>query len=95
VHWNGTLLSSIHKVIGWAETMTWNGVHPAVHLVDKVYQKGVKLTKEAMKICKERIERLENLPKWDVTINPIFSLDFLCPKLILEPNYLLGIPWNL
>jgi hypothetical protein len=60
----------IHKVIGWAETMTWNGVHPAVYLVDKVYQKGVKLTKEAMKICEERIERLENLPKWDVTIKP-------------------------
>ncbi len=72
MHWNGTLLSSIHKVIGWAETMTWNGVHPAVHLVDKVYQKGVKLTKEAMKICEERIERLENLPKWDVTIKPTF-----------------------
>jgi transposase len=70
MHWNGTLLSSIHKVIGWAETMTWNGVHPVVHLVDKVYQKGVKLTKEAMKICEERIERLENLQKWDVTIKP-------------------------
>ncbi|HJH30614.1 MAG TPA: ISAzo13 family transposase, partial [Methanosarcinaceae archaeon] len=51
MHWNGTLLSSIYKVIGWAETMTWNGVYPVVHLVDKVYQKGVKLTKEAMKIC--------------------------------------------
>ena len=50
--------------------MTWNGVHPAVHLVDKVYHKGVKLTKEAMKMCEERIERLENLPKWDVTIRP-------------------------
>ena len=67
-HWNGTLLSSICKVIRWAETMTWNGLHPAVHLVDKVYQKGVKLTKDAMKICEERIERLENLLKWDVTI---------------------------
>ena len=67
-HWNGTLLSSICKVIRWAETMAWNGVHPAVHLVDKVYQNGVKFTKEAMKICEERIERLENLPKWDVTI---------------------------
>jgi hypothetical protein len=70
MHWNGALLSSIHKVIGWAETMTWNGVHPTVYLVDKVYQKGVKLTKEAMKICEERIERLDNLPKWDVTIKP-------------------------
>jgi hypothetical protein len=71
MHWNGTLLSSIHQVIGWAETMTWNGVHPIVHLVDKVYQKGIKLTNDAMKICEERIERLENLPKWDVIINPL------------------------
>ena len=70
MHWNGTLLSSVDKAIRWAETMTWNSVHPAVHLIDKVYHKGVKLTKEAMKICEERIERLETLPKWDVTIEP-------------------------
>jgi len=73
IHWNGTLLSSVDKAIRWAETMTWNGVHPAVHLIDKVYQKGVKLTKEAMKICEEKIERLGNLPKWDVTIEPAFG----------------------
>ena len=70
MHWNGTLLSSVDKAIRWAETMTWNSVHPTVHLIDKVYQKGVKLTKEAMKICEERVTRLGNLPKWDVTIEP-------------------------
>jgi len=70
MHWNGTLLSSVDKAIRWAETMTWNSVHPTVHLIDKVYQKGVKLTKEAMKICEERVKRLGNLPKWDVTIEP-------------------------
>ena len=73
MHWNGTLLSSVNKAIRWAETMTWNSVHPAVHLIDKVYQKGVKLTKEAMKICEERLERLGNLPKWDVIIEPAFG----------------------
>ncbi|MEA3282385.1 MAG: ISAzo13 family transposase [Euryarchaeota archaeon] len=72
MHWNGTLLSSVNKAIRWAETMTWNSVHPAVHLIDKVYQKGVKLTKEAMKICEERVKRLGDLPKWDVTIEPAF-----------------------
>jgi hypothetical protein len=72
MHWNGTLLSSVDKVIRWAETMTWNSVHPAVHLIDKFYQKGVKLTKKAMKICEERVKRLGNLPKWDVTIEPAF-----------------------
>ena len=68
LHWNGTLLSSIGKAIEWARTMMWKGVRPVVHLLDKVYQKGVKLTKEAMKVYEEGIKRLENLPWWDVTI---------------------------
>ena len=72
-HWNGALLSSIGKAIEWAGTMTWKGVRPVVHLLDKVYQKGVKLTKEAMKVYEEGIKRLENLPKWDVTIKPAFG----------------------
>ena len=52
--------------------MTWNGAHRAVHIIDKVYQRGVKLTKEAMKIREERIGRSGNPPKWDVTIEPAF-----------------------
>ena len=72
MHWNGILTSSVHKVIRWAETMIWNGAHPAIHLINKVHQRWVKLTKEAMKICEERIERWGNLPKWDVTIEPAF-----------------------
>lgn len=73
LHWNGTLLSSIGKAIEWAGTMTWKGVRPVVHLLDKVYQKGMKLTKEAMKVYEEGIKRLENLPWWDVTIVPTFG----------------------
>jgi len=72
-HWNGKLLSSIEKTLEWAGTMTWNGVRPVVHLLDAVYQKGVKLTKEAMKIYEDRIERSETLPMWDVTIKPAFG----------------------
>jgi hypothetical protein len=52
--------------------MTWKGVHPIVHLLDKVYQKGVTLKKDAMKIYEDRIKGLENLSKWDVTIKPTF-----------------------
>ncbi|RZN38564.1 MAG: hypothetical protein EF813_04795 [Methanosarcinales archaeon] len=39
MHWNGALLSSVDKAVRWAETMTWNGVHTTVHLIDKVYRK--------------------------------------------------------
>jgi Rhodopirellula transposase. len=67
-HWNGTLLSSVSKTLEWAKTMTWKGSNPSVHLLEKVYEKGIKLTKEAMKICERMIKRSENLAKWDITI---------------------------
>jgi len=72
-HWNGTLLSSSEKALEWAGTRTWNGVRPVVHLLDAIYQKGVTLTKEAIKIYEDRIERSETLPMWDVTIKPAFG----------------------
>jgi hypothetical protein len=65
--------SSVEKAPEWAGTMTWNGVRPVVHLLDAVYQKGVKLTKEAMKIYEDMIERSETLPLWDVTIKSAFG----------------------
>ena len=72
-HWNGTILNSVDKTIKWAETMTWKGLHPVVHLLDKVYKKGVKLTKKAMKVYEERLTRSETLPKWDVIIEPVLG----------------------
>ncbi len=70
-YWNGTLLNSVHKAIEWTKSMTWRGVQPVVHLVEKVYKKGVSLTKEAMEQYEARIERSKTLPKWDVTIQPV------------------------
>lgn len=72
-HWNGTLLDSVDKTIKWTETMTWKGFHPVVHLLDKVYKKGIKLTKKMMKIYEERLTRSETLPKWDLTIEPVLG----------------------
>jgi len=69
-HWNGTLLNSVEVAIEWASTMTWNGVKPVVHLLNKAYEKGVKLTKKAMKAYEERLQRSETLPKSDVSIKP-------------------------
>jgi hypothetical protein len=43
-HWNGTLLTSIDTVLSWAKTMTWRAVAPIVHLLDRVYETGVRLT---------------------------------------------------
>jgi len=69
-HWNGTLLSTVDTALSWAGTMTWKGLHPVVHLCDKVYAKGVRLCKAAKAKLEERLHRSPTLPKWDVLIEP-------------------------
>ncbi len=69
-HWNGELLTSVAKAIKWASTMTWKGVKASVNLIDKIYEKGISLTKEEMKPYQSRVHRSEILPKWDLTILP-------------------------
>jgi hypothetical protein len=50
--------------------MTWKGLHPIVQLNQKVYQKGISLSKLAMKAVERRLERNPLLPKWDILIRP-------------------------
>lgn len=70
-HWNGEILDSVEKIVGWASTMTWKGIKPVVRLWEKIYDKGVRLTKKEMKPYENRIERSNKLPKWDVLIEPL------------------------
>lgn len=69
-HWNGTLLTSIATALNWAKTMTWRGVSPLVHLLDRAYETGVRLTKAAFRPIAARLERSATLPKWSVLIKP-------------------------
>jgi len=69
-HWNGALLSTVETVIEWAKTMTWKGLAPVVTLSNKVYEKGVRLSKKAMSEVERMIQRSKDLPKWDVVIEP-------------------------
>ncbi len=68
-HWNGEILNSIEKAIKWASTMTWKGVKASVSLIDKMYEKGISLTKKEMEQYQFKIKRSANLPKWDVRIS--------------------------
>ncbi len=68
-HWNGSLLDSVDTVLRFAETMTWQGQHPAVALVTTVYQRGVRLTAEAMAAVEAQLTRLPGLEKWFVDID--------------------------
>lgn len=56
-HWNGTQLTDVETMLGWAKTMTWKGINPIVTLSEKVYEKGISLSKKEMKEIERRLER--------------------------------------
>ncbi len=68
-YWNGDILDSVEKTLGMIKEMTWKGIKPIVHFFDKVFEKGIKLTKKEMKEYEEKIKRSKTLPKWDVVID--------------------------
>ena len=67
-HWKGQLLDSIEKALGFARTMTYNGLNPLVKFVTGTYEKGIKLTQKAMQRIESMIERLPGIEKWAVDI---------------------------
>ena len=69
-HWHGAQLIDAETMLEWAKRMTWKGVHPVVELSRKVYDKGVSLSKAAMRAVEARLERNRLLPKWDILIHP-------------------------
>jgi hypothetical protein len=69
-HWNGTRLTDVETMLAWAKTMTWKGLNPVVELSRTVYEKGVTLTKAAMREVEARLRRNPQLPKWDILILP-------------------------
>ena len=69
-HWNGAILSNVETMLAWAKTMTWKGLKPIVKLSEKVYEKGISLTKKEMKAIEMHLERNPKLPKWDILIRP-------------------------
>lgn len=70
-HWNGTKVVDVETMVEWAKTMTWKGLHPIVELSRKVDQKGVTLSKQAMRAVEDRLERHPELSYWDILIQPV------------------------
>jgi hypothetical protein len=71
VHWNGTKLVEVETMVEWAKTMTWKGRHPLVERSRTVCQKGVTLSKQAMRAVEDRLQRHPELPQWDILIRPV------------------------
>jgi hypothetical protein len=70
IHWNGTKLVDVETMLAWAQSMTWKGLHPTIKLNQKIYQKGISLTKQEMQKVEQRLERNPLLSKWDIFIQP-------------------------
>ena len=68
MHWNGSLLDSVEAVLGYARSMTWQGKHPVVSVVETTYATGVRLKPEEMEALEAEVIRLPSLEKWFVTI---------------------------
>lgn len=69
-HWNGAVFSNFETMLAWAKTMKWKGIQPIVKLNQKIYQKGISLTKKAMEKIELHLFRNPHLPKWDILIRP-------------------------
>lgn len=69
-YWNGDPLRTVEKALGLAEGMTYNGVHPVVELVTNFYATGVKLSNQLRRHYERAVDRLPELRKWFITINP-------------------------
>lgn len=69
-HWNGAQLVDLKTMLRWAESMTWKGLHPIVDVTHRVYQKGITLSKNAMKQVEQSLQRNPKLPQWDILIRP-------------------------
>jgi hypothetical protein len=69
-YWRGELLDSEAAVLGYAQQMTYNGVHPQVYRIGKQYAKGVKLNKAQKKRLEPRLQRKPGLEKWAIEIPP-------------------------
>ncbi len=70
-HWNGAKLTDALTMLLWARSMTWKALQPVVKLNLKTYEKGISLSKKAMRAVEKRLERNPLLPKWDILIRPV------------------------
>lgn len=68
--WNGYLLDSVAAVLNRAGNFAWKGVRAGVNLLEKVYEKGVKVVGKAKIQLEARLQRSDRLPFHDITIKP-------------------------
>jgi hypothetical protein len=67
-HWNGSLLTDLQTIVGFAQSMTWRGLAPIVHVVNQTYASGRRLTQALMNEVEAQLSRFEALGRWFIDI---------------------------
>jgi hypothetical protein len=58
----------------WAKTILWRGIHLIVEDSTVIYDKGISLTKAALRAIEKRLQRNPLLPKYVILIEPLVTL---------------------
>ena len=69
--WNGTTLIEGEPMGEGAKRMPWKGMQPVVARSRQGYQKGLPLSKRAMRAVEHRLTRHPALPNWARLIPPV------------------------
>lgn len=67
-NWNGSLLSDLQTVVGFAQSMTWRGHSPIVEIVNQTYDTGRRLTQSLMRQVQTQLSRFSSLGRWFIDI---------------------------
>jgi transposase len=73
-YWNGTILSSVDKVVNTIKNVKWKDVNLNTLFINKEYQTGISLSDKEMKNLETFLYRKPLLEKWDVWIKPSFEM---------------------
>ncbi len=68
--WNGYLLDSVSAVLKRARNLFWKGLRTVTRLLDRAYEKGVKVCGDEKSDLEQRLQRSPVLHWWDITIYP-------------------------
>jgi hypothetical protein len=69
--WNGYLLDTVETVLKRAGNFFWKGLRTVTRLLDRPYEKGVKICGHEKLDLQQRLKRSFALHWWDITITPI------------------------
>ena len=69
--WNGYLLDTVTTVLKRAANYKWRGIRASVHMLNGIYQKGIKVCGKNKRDLEQRLDRSNTLPVYDITIKPI------------------------